>query len=92
MSSCRSYVRRQRVASNQISGVTLHSLFRLPISGDLRPLSDTPGVRSTLQRQFRGVHYLVIDEKSMVSLKLFSWIDQRLREIFPRRQERSLVG
>jgi len=28
----------------------------------------------------------------MVSLKLFSWIDQRLREIFPRRQDEVFGG
>jgi ATP-dependent DNA helicase PIF1 len=36
------------VASNQINGQTLHSLFRLPISGEIRPLSDTPSAKSAL--------------------------------------------
>ncbi|EAQ82911.1 hypothetical protein CHGG_10729 [Chaetomium globosum CBS 148.51] len=28
-----------------------------------------------------GIHYLVIDEKSMLGLKTLAWIDQRLREV-----------
>ena len=80
------------VASNQIGGQTLHSLFRLPVSGEFRQLSENPGTLSTLQREFRGVHYLVIDEKSMVSLKMLSWIDRRLREIFPDHQNEYFGG
>jgi ATP-dependent DNA helicase PIF1 len=72
------------VASNQINGQTLHSLLRLPIEGQYRPLTDTPSVLSNLQRVFNGVKYLVIDEKSMLGLKTLAWIDQRLREVFPR--------
>ncbi|KAK4182176.1 hypothetical protein QBC35DRAFT_468281, partial [Podospora australis] len=54
------------VASNNIGGQTLHSLFRLPVSDQLSQLSESPGTLSTLQREFSGVHYLVIDEKSMI--------------------------
>jgi hypothetical protein len=75
------------VASNQIGGQTLHSLLRLPIDGNLRSLSETPTVLRALQRRFRDVHYLVIDEKSMLGLKTFGWIDQRLREVFPERRD-----
>jgi hypothetical protein len=50
------------VASNQIGSQTLYSLFRLSVSGELRQLSETPGILSTLQWEFCGVHYLVIDE------------------------------
>lgn len=71
------------VASNQIGGQTLHSLLRLPVDGNYRPLSETPIVLNALQRRFRGIDYLVIDEKSMLGLKTLAWIDQRLREVFP---------
>jgi len=80
------------VASNQISGQTLHSLLRLPVDGPYQPLSETPTVLSTLQRQFEGVEYLVIDEKSMLGLKILGWIDRRLREIFPGNRDEFFGG
>ncbi|KAL2193650.1 hypothetical protein P885DRAFT_72038 [Corynascus similis CBS 632.67] len=46
------------IASNQIGGQTLHSLLRLPINAIL----------NALQRRSRGIHYLAIDEKSMLCL------------------------
>ncbi|EAQ86310.1 hypothetical protein CHGG_07563 [Chaetomium globosum CBS 148.51] len=75
------------VASNQINGQTLHSLLRLPIDGNYRPLTETPTVLGNLQRVFAGVRYLVIDEKSMLGLKTLGWIDRRLREIFPEKND-----
>ncbi len=72
------------VASNQINGQTLHSLLRLPIDNNYRPLSETPTVLRNLQRIFADIRYLIIDEKSMLGLKVLGWIDRRLREIFPR--------
>ncbi len=72
------------VASNQINGQTLHSLLRLPIDGNYRPLTESPTVLQNLQRVFAGVRYLVIDEKSMLGLKTLGWIDRRLHEIFSR--------
>ena len=73
------------VASSQINGQTLHSLLRLPIDRNYRPLTEMPSVLSNLQRMFSGVKYLIIDEKSMLGLKTLGWIDRRLREIFPER-------
>jgi ATP-dependent DNA helicase PIF1 len=69
------------VASNQINGHTSHSLLRLPVGESYRPLSETPTVLSSLQCQFQGVEYLVIDEKSMLALKIMGWIDRRLRDL-----------
>lgn len=70
------------VAAFGIKGRTLHSLFRLPIGGTrLAPLeSETLGA---IQSRFKDVKYLFIDEKSMIHLKILSWIDQRCRQIFP---------
>ena len=81
------------VASNQIQGQTMHSLFQLPIDrGKFRPLADNPGNLQTLQSTFRGIHYLVLDEKSMLGLYHLGWIDQRLREIFPSRSNQYWGG
>jgi hypothetical protein len=80
------------VASNQIGGQTLHSLLRLPVDGDYRSLSETPTTLNALQRRFRGVHYLVIDKKSMLGLKTLAWIDQRLREVFPENRDEFFGG
>ncbi|EAQ83491.1 hypothetical protein CHGG_09895 [Chaetomium globosum CBS 148.51] len=80
------------VASNQIGGQTLHSLLRLPVDGNYRSLSETPTTLNALQRGFRGIHYLVIDEKSMLGLKTLAWIDQRLREVFPENRDEFFGG
>lgn len=80
------------VASNQINGQTLHSLLRLPINNQYKPLSETPTTLNALQRRFNGVHYLIIDEKSMLGLKALAWTDARLREIFPQRRDEVFGG
>lgn len=80
------------VASNIINGQTLHSLLRLPVDSSFRPLSERPQVLSALQRIFRGVKYLVIDEKSMLGLRMLGWVDRRLREIFPEQRDEFFGG
>ena len=83
------YHRRQRrspplgAAAFQIQGFTIHSLFRIPVQrGDvLTPLSPD-GIRE-LQLKLEGVAYLVIDEKSMLSLTMLAWLDQHLRQVCP---------
>ncbi|KJK73750.1 hypothetical protein H634G_10986 [Metarhizium anisopliae BRIP 53293] len=73
------------VAGNQISGTTLHSLLHLPINKDFKPLSPTD--MAQLQKKLKDIKYLIIDEKSMLGLRQLSWIDDRLREAFPSRNE-----
>ncbi|KID82373.1 ATP-dependent DNA helicase PIF1 [Metarhizium guizhouense ARSEF 977] len=73
------------VAGNQISGTTLHSLLHLPINKDFKPLSPTD--MAQLQKKLKDINYLIIDEKSMLGLRQLSWIDDRLREAFPSRNE-----
>ena len=70
-------------AAFQIQGFTIHSFFRIPVQrGDvLTPLSPD-GIRE-LQLKLEGVAYLVIDEKSMLSLTMLAWLDQRLRQVYP---------
>ncbi|KAI8409290.1 hypothetical protein FOFC_09126, partial [Fusarium oxysporum] len=71
------------VASNQIMGTTLHSLLRLPVDRAFTELS--PADANAVQNKLRDVRYLVIDEKSMLGLRQLSWIDKRLRQVFPAR-------
>ena len=78
------------VASNQISGTTLHSLLRLPIDTAWADLSPTH--LGNIQKMLRGVQYLVIDEKSMLGLRTLGWIDHRLRQVFPRRNAEFFGG
>jgi ATP-dependent DNA helicase PIF1 len=68
------------VASHNIGGQTLHSIFRLPVKkGGYQDLSS--GSLTLLQAKFRNINYLFIDEKSMVSLLQLSYINRRLQQI-----------
>ncbi|KJZ78143.1 hypothetical protein HIM_02181 [Hirsutella minnesotensis 3608] len=78
------------VAGNQISGTTLHSLLHLPINKDFKPLSAID--KAQLQKKLRDIKYLIVDEKSMLGLRQLSWIDDRLREAFPNRNEEFFGG
>ena len=63
-------------ASFLIGGETYHSLCNLPInSNQIHPLK--PDALKRLQDRFRGTKILAIDEKSMVSKKMLSFIDFR---------------
>ena len=74
------------VAANGIQGTTLHSLLRLPVGiVAFEPLS--PPDLAAAQARLQPLKYLVIDEKSMISLKTMGFIDNRLRQIFPRSNE-----
>ncbi|EED11951.1 ATP-dependent DNA helicase PIF1, putative [Talaromyces stipitatus ATCC 10500] len=52
----------------------------------------SPGNVSRLQAQFRGVQYLIIDEKSMMGLSQLALIDSRCREIFPDQRDVNFGG
>ena len=69
------------IAAFNIIGKTLHSLLHLPVKRKKSDLS--VGTLQSLQAEFQNCHYLIIDEKSMIDLKMLSLIDDRLREIFP---------
>jgi hypothetical protein len=69
------------VAAFNIIGKTLHNLFRLPVKQKKSDLSNT--TLQSLQSVFEDIRFLVIDEKSMIDLKMLSLIDDRLRMIFP---------
>ena len=81
------------VAAYLISGRTLNSVFRIPITvkyGALEPLSATG--RQQLQSVFRHLRYLIIDEKSMVSLQMLGWIHSRCIEAVPDQSELPFSG
>lgn len=81
------------VAAHGILGRTMHALFRLPVGSSRQGLTDLSiSNRQSLQATFYGVRYLVLDEKSMVSLTQLSWINRRCQEIFPERRNQPFGG
>ena len=78
------------VAAFNIIGKTLHSLFRLPVKQKKSDLSSA--TLQSLQALFQDVRFLVIDEKSMIDLKMLSLIDDRLRLIFPGKSDQAFGG
>ncbi len=75
------------MAANNIDGSTLHSLLRLPISkkGEINTLNATE--LSNLQAKLGKFHYFIIDEKSMIGLRLLATISARMGEIWPRHRD-----
>jgi ATP-dependent DNA helicase PIF1 len=71
-------------------GKTLHSLLRLPVKGKMSDFSTA--TLQSLQALFRDVRFLMIDEKSIVDLKMCSLINDRLRVIFPATSHRPFGG
>ena len=72
-------------AANNISGTTLHSTLFLPTTGAFTELK---GMQlQTLQSTFERSSFLIIDEYSMVGLRLFGRIDSRLRQATGKLQE-----
>ncbi|KAF3055703.1 ATP-dependent DNA helicase PIF1 [Daldinia childiae] len=55
-------------------------------------MADSPATLKMLQRFFEGIHYLIIDEKNMLGLQTFGWINRRLGEIFPHRRDEYFGG
>ena len=68
-----------------VGGETLHKLLTLPINypsnKEIKPLAGDQ--LKSLQARFHDCHYLVIDEKSMISLLQLHRIDVRLKEARP---------
>ena len=74
-----------------IGGETLHSLLSITVGKNMeKELS--PGRLVMLQKRFKNVGILVIDEKSMVGHKMFTIIDQRLRQVRPENKEKPFGG
>lgn len=64
------------VAAFNFRGKTFYSLFRLPVRGKGGELFT--GTLQALQTLFQGCRFLIIDEKSMINIKTFSLLDDRL--------------
>jgi ATP-dependent DNA helicase PIF1 len=78
------------VAAFNIIGRTLHSLFRLPVKQKKSDLSNA--TLQSLQSLFQDIRFLIIDEKSMIDLKILSIINDRLRLIFPDQSDQAFGG
>ncbi|KAM4067926.1 ATP-dependent DNA helicase PIF1 [Hirsutella rhossiliensis] len=63
----------------------------LDVNYDWTPTLDAID-KAQLQKKLKDVKYLIIDEKSMLGLRQLSWIDDRLREAFPNRNEEFFGG
>jgi ATP-dependent DNA helicase PIF1 len=73
------------IAAFNFTGKTIHSLLRLPVKGKTADLST--GTLHALQALFQACRFLIIDEKSMIDLKMLSLIDTRLRAICPQNDQ-----
>lgn len=68
-------------ATYNVHDCTLHSLLNILIRGDFR---DLEGLHlHDFQQSLAGVHYIIIDEMSMISRKLFGQVDRILCQAFP---------
>jgi len=65
------------VASYNIQGFTLHTLFSLPTKGDFKDLEGHK--LQDMQQSLSEMNYLIINEMSMVGRKMFGQVDRRLR-------------
>jgi PIF1-like helicase len=62
-------------------GKTLYSLLRLPVKGKKSDLS--VATLQSLQALFQDCRFLIINEKSIINIKMFFLIDDWLRAILP---------
>lgn len=60
---------------------TVHSLFKIPVAKHLTYSSLTGFALKKLRDYFQTIHTIIIDEISMVSSDLFSFISRSLSEI-----------
>jgi ATP-dependent DNA helicase PIF1 len=69
------------VAVLNIFGRTIHSALGLPINRDFVPL--TGSWLAAFQELWKDVHFLIIDEKSMLGLRTFTQTDSQLQQMKP---------
>lgn len=65
-------------AAVNIDGFTIHSCLRIPITGEMIPLNGE-NLR-TFQLQFQDVKFIIIDEYSMIGMRLLHKIHRRITE------------
>ena len=76
------------VAAFNVHGYTIHNLLDIQVKGEFKDL--TGDRLLSLQQNFTGVKYIIIDVKSMVGRKLFGKVDRCLRQAFPTNAEHLL--
>ena len=65
------------IASHNINVVTLHSLLKLPIRGkDCCELKGS--LLAHMQARIANICYIIIDEFSVIRLRMLGWIDRQL--------------
>ncbi|MGI9458977.1 MAG: AAA family ATPase, partial [Pirellulales bacterium] len=69
------------MASCNVRGRTIHSAFKIPTKEDDYDVLKGDGL-DQCQSGLSGVEYIIIDEMSVVGLRQFHKIDERLRQIF----------
>lgn len=69
------------VAAHTIDGQTLHKLLKLPIGGGRHFQELATATLQSVQAELHSVQYLIIDEKSMISLPQLKMIELRLSQI-----------
>jgi ATP-dependent DNA helicase PIF1 len=73
------------VAALNVFGRTIHSALSLPFKGFSKLHVYRDDIRlSALRNQWTGVHFVIIDEKSMLGQRMLAMIDSRCRQIFPK--------
>jgi ATP-dependent DNA helicase PIF1 len=78
------------VAAFNINGRTTYKLLRLPVN---HPFEELPiASLMPLQQAFKDIHYLILDEKSIIGQLHLAWIDCRLRRIYPTRNDSYFGG
>lgn len=70
-----------RTAASHINGQTIHSLFKIPVAQHLTYSSLSGFTLKKLRDYFQNVQTVIIDEISMVSSHIFSFINRRLVKI-----------
>lgn len=65
-------------AAVNIDGKTIHNALRIPARRQPEPLNDQP--LRNFQLQMQPIRFIIIDEFSMIGLRLLNKIDQRLRQ------------
>ena len=67
------------IAAFNVSGKTLHHLLKLPIKGKRNCELKGPALFE-LQENLQDIHYIVIDEFSVVGQKELAWINRRCKQ------------
>nr|OQO27419.1 hypothetical protein B0A51_07870 [Rachicladosporium sp. CCFEE 5018] len=69
------------IAANNINGKTIHAALRLPVAARRTAYQALGGPQlKQMLAEFRDVHYLIIDEKSMISVEQLLYIERRCRQ------------